>query len=391
MASQAVRNYSLANLTNSSLSEKELNQLSVARGVASIVAFVGCCFTLLLMLYFQAFRTTLQRLILYLSIAQTAQLATEILQITTGNDAYCTVVGFLNQYTLYVMVLFTLSVVVYLFHRVRKSSVNRRKTTNPIVPPKIITCEAYYVAFAIIFPLLYSCIPFFTNAYGGRPWCWIIAVEKDNCSGDLSGFLTLLLVGIIPALVIINFCALLILVTALLYCWWSSRFKEVRRTLTHEACTTVMLIVVNSSYLVTGAFFTIGTIRFYLKGEEYPFEVLLFYAISLPVSQMFVPVSFAVYTLQRKRRKIAKQNPRNTRQSRMGHYFKNYGTLKEEAKCKVEGSETEETFHRSVVVQIPSTTCYPKLYEFSDEFDSSSDALLQSYCGDKTAEGTCAP
>ncbi len=99
----------MANDSNCSyLSEEDINQLSLARGVSAIVAFVCCCLTLLLILLHRAFKTTLQRLFLYVPASLTVHIAVNIMQIRSSPEEYCQAVGFLNQYTLHVTFLFML-------------------------------------------------------------------------------------------------------------------------------------------------------------------------------------------------------------------------------------------------------------------------------------------
>lgn len=367
----------MANDSNCSYpSDEDLDHLSLARGVAGIVAFLGCCLTLLLILLHRAFRSTLQRLFLYLPVALTVHIAVNIMQISSSHEGYCKTVGFLNQYTLHVVLFFMLGAILYLSHRVRKSSPNRRKNTKPTESKrKRIYGEVAFVVFSVIFPLTYNLIPFATDAYGGQPWCWMKIYVKD-CSTDSSIFPIVLILGFLPPIIILTLCVSLLVSIMIAYSWWAFTFrssKEIQNTLARKAYKPLLLVVIVLSYLVYTCIFLIASIHLYAEGEDrdlyrdYPFGLLVVNAVFLPLVQMVLPVSFVLYLYSFKR------DVRKAKEVWVS-YFKTFSVTKEEsgnASVVIHDQDQEETFHRSAYIDVPSTTCYPLPHEFSDEFISS--------------------
>ncbi len=221
----------------SSFSEKELYQLSLIRGVTSIVYLLVCCFTLLLILYYQAFRTTLQRLFLCMSVALIADAATLTLQIKSSNEVYCMVVGFFHQYSVHVVLLFALGTVFYLLYRVCQSTQSvRHKRARP---NRHKTCyEVTFVLFVIIFPPTYNWVPLIINTYGGRPWCWLkVSPELNDCSKDSAVYLTSFIMGTIVPIPITILATFVTVCLVLVYCRWIRRFRtsvRARSKLTQE-------------------------------------------------------------------------------------------------------------------------------------------------------------
>ncbi len=345
--------------TCSSLSEKELNQLCLIRGVTSIVYLLVCCFTLLLILYYQAFRTTLQRLLLCMSVALIAYAAALTLQISSSNEVYCMVVGFFNQYAFHVMLLFRLGTVFYLLNRVCQSTPsirNRRAKPNHHK-----TCyEVTFVFFVIIFPLTYNWVPFITDSYGGRPWCWLKAPPVLNgCSSDSAVFLTSFIMGIVFPFPVVTLSTFVTVCLVLVYCRWTCRFRtsvRARSKLTQEGGASLLLMVVGLLYSLNDVVQLIGGI--FGSSQDYSFKVLVVFAIS-PLIALIVPISLMIYLCS------FKNETRQTRKPWLD-YFKAYGAIKVDVNSAIDASD-QKTFQLSQSVTVPSTTCYPYQPEFSDE------------------------
>ncbi len=195
---------------------------------------------------------TLQRLFLCMSVALIADAATLTLQISSSNEVYCMVVGFLHQYALHVMLLFALGTVFYLLNRVCQStaSVCHRRAK----PNHHKTCyEVTFVFFVIVFPLTYNWVPFITDSYGGRPWCWLKADNPWNdCSKDSAVFLTSFIMTVteIPVFIL---CMFLTFCLVLVYCRWTCRFRtsvRARTKLTQEGGASLLLMVVWLLYTI---------------------------------------------------------------------------------------------------------------------------------------------
>ncbi len=122
-------------INNCSYSYLDLDRLSLARGVSDIVAFLGCCSTLLIMLLYRAFRSTLQRLFLYLTVALTAHSAMSVMQIRSRDHVYC------------VTVVASMVVMLFTLYCVRLSSPSRRRK---IMDPNHVTKRRRYCKVVVV-------------------------------------------------------------------------------------------------------------------------------------------------------------------------------------------------------------------------------------------------
>ncbi len=359
----------MANGSNCShLSEEDINHTyggnySLARGLSAIVAFLGFCLTLLLILFFQRYKSTLQRLFLYLTLAMTGETLVNVLQIHSSNGLYCEVVGFLNQYSLHVVLLFMVGATLYLSRRVRKSSPSRRKRTKPTEVNKgRMYCEIAFIVFSLIFPLIYNWIPFVIkgSAYGGQPWCWF-KVYKEDCSFYSPVFLIL---GYLPCIVVLSLCSILVLSIIAVYIRWAFRFREARQVLIHEAGTVILFAAVLLLYLTYYCALLAIVIVFKenKRCNDIPQWLLWCGSVLLPVIRLMLPVSFITF-LYRFRREFGR-----TRRSWVGWLKYTANKETENTNPHWGGLELVGTYHKSEPENIPSTTCYPYLVEFTDEF-----------------------
>ncbi len=359
-----------------SLSQEQVTELSFTTGVTAIVCFVICCLTLLLMLFYRGYRTRLQRLFLYLSISFALLLAVNILQISSSNEDYCSAVGFLNQYVLHIVLLHMLGVVYYLFQRVRKSSPGRRRKQNPAFESKWnMYYEMYFVVFTIIFPLTYNWIPFVLDVYGGPPWCWIKLTSEDACSSDLPTFLTVMVVGILPNILVVTICTVVLFIVMVIYCRWLYRFRasrEVRSTLTHETGASILLLVVLVTFLIYDYYFLTSAIRFRIGDTRgYKYGLLLANAVFLPVLRLILPVAFVIYLYSFKSEVV------RAFKAWMA-CFKSCTKGNKVGAPAVHTNIPDVTYNRTVLAVIPSSTGYPLQYEFNDEFISSLPTLPEN-------------
>ncbi len=353
------------NRTNCSFfSGKELNQLSLIRGMTSIVTLVVSCFTLLLILYYQAFRTTLQRLFLCMSLALISDAATLTLQISSSNEVYCKVVGFFHQYSLNVILLFALGTVFYLLYRICQSTPSVRHKRARLNRHK--TCyEVTFVLFVIIIPLTYNWVPFITNSYGGRPWCWLKeSPELNDCSKDSAVYLTSFIMGTIVPIPITILATFVTVCLVLVYCRWTCLFRTsvtARSKLTQEGGASLLLMVVG---ILTSLYTVVrligGILRIFESSQDYSFKVLVVFAIFSPLSGLILPISLMIYLCS------FKNDTRHARKPWL-NYFKTYGAIQEENVNSAIDTNDQKTFSLSHSVTVPSTTCYPFQPEFSDE------------------------
>ena len=218
----------------------------LANDVTAAISFVACCLTLLLILFYQTFKTTLQRLFIYLTASVAAKLAVLAMDDYTNTTRYCAAVGFLNLYAGHIELCIRNGAIVYLLHYVRTSSPGQRRTRYSM---KLrVSLEVAFVVFSILFPLTYIWTPFIHDAYGRdpiNPICWL-RTEKSDCSKIPAGNWYYIALGEIPLGATTVLDTILMLVIAGKYCEWACKYrnmKDVQKTLLHEAGATALLVV----------------------------------------------------------------------------------------------------------------------------------------------------
>ena len=152
-------------------------------GVSTLAAIV-CLLAILIFAFIKAYQKFVHRLSLYLTISALARAISNVLQcapvenmcgyVVVRNEQLCKAAGFLTEYSLWMLLLITCWIVLYLFIlAVFKRKYNSRK------------CEVGLLILCHTVPLLVSIVPFidFQNGtmYGlAGPWCWI-KVTDENC------------------------------------------------------------------------------------------------------------------------------------------------------------------------------------------------------------------
>lgn len=336
--------------SGSSLTGGELCKLSLARGLTAIVPFLGCCLIVCVILFYQGYRTTLQRLILYLSLALTAETAVNVMQVHSSKDGYCKAVGFLNQYALHIVLILLLGSLLYFTRQVWKSRPGRRKLTRPDEPKRgELYYEIVFVVISIVFPLTYNWIPFICklDAYGGQPWCWL------DCSKDKTVTIVL---GFVPCIVVLLICTALMVFVVAVYVRWAYRFwdvKEVRGKLIHEAFSSLAVAVALLIYLM---YYLAALLLCTYKLNSY--GLLMPYSIILPLLRLLITCVLAVYFF-----------PFKAKLDKAGKTclscFRTHNITTEHIELR---SVLENSYRKSAPIRLPSTTCYPNFLEFSDEF-----------------------
>lgn len=165
------------------------SQLQVINLTLSVTGGVGCLLAavvLLVLTCIKAYRSALQRLFMYgvlsTMIHEAIHLASIEQQFEYRHQAQvCTALGFLTNWTAWVVCDFHVCVVVYLlcavysqlkgnepFSRISRSATSRRLT------------EVLCILFSVLLPLIILWVPFKNQMYGlDESWCWIKAYDED--------------------------------------------------------------------------------------------------------------------------------------------------------------------------------------------------------------------
>ena len=303
------------NLSNISLTENQIAQLALIRIASGSVSLFTCCLAILLVVIRQAFRTTLQRLLLYITASFTAHLVVGIFGVDDHSHSYysvnensCAVIGFLSQYTMHVVSSFSFGAVLYLHYHIRQSSSHHHRQTQTTRYKTRL--EIFFVLFSILFPLTYDWIPFIHNAYGAgprEPTCWI-RIMNYRCSRIDKSFWYFVVLAYAPILIVVIFGAIFMFIITVTCFSWVCRYRHIRGTFIHEPYTALLLIVY---FILFFLYFTVQMcIAAALATSTIPYWMHLMYVIGIPAFMLVLAVLFIVqlYFYRRESRKSSWKN-----------------------------------------------------------------------------------
>lgn len=149
------------------------------------VSELCCFFILFIIILFKKYRSTPQRVILYLTITVLLYSGVFILHGVKNNldpdydsDPLCMIVGFLDQVVSWMELIAICCLTFDLFVRVLFLWDNTKKL------------ELVYFILIFIFPFTFNWIPFIKNTYGfGGSYCWIRQYKYNNCTLDEFGLI----------------------------------------------------------------------------------------------------------------------------------------------------------------------------------------------------------
>ena len=143
-----------------------------------IVSLICCIFIIFVMVLFCKYRTTAQRIILYLTITIALVSISNILHGTRrgsleDNHIYCILTGFLDQVSGWMEVMAICCLTFDLIVKVVYLKFNTARY------------EWAYLGLIFIFPFIFNWIPFIHSAYGvAGAICWIREYEPGTCKED---------------------------------------------------------------------------------------------------------------------------------------------------------------------------------------------------------------
>ena len=193
--------------------------------ILSSVGFSGvlsCGSALILLVFFRMYRTFSERLVLYLLLSGLFLASVLALQITgvafdfSQHHSLCQGMGFMIQYSAWILLLLTTFIVFHL-----ASLVFFYKTFNK--------SEPFLVIFSVIFPLFFSWVPFIHDMYGlSGAWCWIRSYHHNDCHFYSEGLIEQYVLWYVPffLLLIVNAAVTIAIVVAL--CHRSFKKSRVR-------------------------------------------------------------------------------------------------------------------------------------------------------------------
>ena len=179
-------NCSELNLTNQScfkLSTGDFHSLIWVKASLAVLAGVGCCLTVGMIVFFKAYKVFVHRIALYLNVAALLTAVIFALEIApvedvcgyvdVKNEHFCEAIGFFAQYFSWVILDFICWITVHLF---MLGVLQRHYKSRRYEVGSVIAC--------LLVPLAFSIVPFidFKNdtLYGqAGVWCWIKTTTQD--------------------------------------------------------------------------------------------------------------------------------------------------------------------------------------------------------------------
>ena len=287
------------NCTN--FTDSEFRQLPLARGVTAAICLLLCIITLLLIIITKTYKSTLQRLFLYLTLSTVAYLAVLALHIEhyfnfkSPNIMLCKAIGFLDEYTGSVQLLYTLEITLLLFYKVSDKLYHIRERLHCRKPQSCRRLCKQAILFFIPWtvPILFDVIPFFNIPYSETgPWCGIRTLN-DNCSEIRSGLWEQLGIWYIPfglvGVISLGFIIFMTIVLSIWICKFESQRIRGLKTILAE---TLLLMGFLVAYCILCAIELTGRI---IATKKNIFGVWMMYAISTPLSAVIIPIAFLIY------------------------------------------------------------------------------------------------
>lgn len=189
------------NSCNTSLVYQQTLGMVVTHCSLSLISTIACSIALTLMCYYKLYKWFNYRLVLYFmisastySIMSTCQLP--MIWYDPKNKVmveYCKLIAFIMMYTIWPLLLLTVFTVIQLFSLV-------------VCFTQLEALERPCVVFSVLFPALFTWVPFLTDSYslaGGE--CWIRAVD-GNCSELRAGVIEMFALWYGPLIVILCAC-----------------------------------------------------------------------------------------------------------------------------------------------------------------------------------------
>ena len=301
-------NCSQHNFTNKTcfkFCKDEFETVAWIRVGMSILAAMMCCLAIVMIVFFKAYKRFVHRLALYLSIAALFSAPTFAIELVPVQEKYghavirneykpfCTAIGFLTEYVLWVILILTCWIALHLFIL---GVFKRNYTSLKYEAGGIITSLAVPVVFSII-PLIH-----FKNGrlYGlSGAWCWIKIFDKD-CDLYVDGIIEqfVLWYGPVMFFVGLNFLAMLAVIIVL-YRGTKGDPDQIHiyKTAVKEALPLLFYPVLFSA-VYSLAF---ANRVYYAVTQKTNYPLWISHAIADPFLPLFIPVAFLLhpYTLKR--------------------------------------------------------------------------------------------
>lgn len=278
----------------------QLKDINLARSLCGILCMLIAVTILVAIIFYKAYKSILQRLFLYITVAiviveAAFSLAVEHQFYYPSQSNLCAFYGFFLEWTVSISNYLILCKIFYLVYLVcahcRGSAALQGGSLSKRNYQWLFECAC--ILFSICFPLTYIWIPFKHRTYtlaGG--WCWIRTIDK-NCNDAGFGDEIIFGYGVFEAVGVISI--ILTTLFAILYC----RLACIHRVVRHQHLITLRQTLYLLVFLVT----SVGTlsigfaVRIYtgLVRTEKAYALWIMLAIAPPLYQIIYPIGFLVY------------------------------------------------------------------------------------------------
>ena len=272
----------------------------------AVVAAVFCCIVIAILIITRAYKTFINRLILYLMFASLLHAIMGAIEmapvhvhngtiaVREGLDSVCVAVAFTVQNTVWTIHLFMFWAVLYLvLLAVFKYNANKRRH------------EVAGIVVSIVLPLSFNWIPFIDNMYGlAGMWCWI-KLTQENCRSDyIFGVVYQFSLFYGPLVVLMLLSYISFVAIALVLCKHAIRSRRqnisyygpsVHQQALKEA---LPLLIYPLLYHIFCAFMVANRIYYAIdasKGGGLFFPLWLAHAVAEPAQALFPPVAFLLH------------------------------------------------------------------------------------------------
>lgn len=265
----------------------------MTRSLTAFACLTMVTVILLQICLFKAYKTVFQRMFLYLIIS--AWILQALLSMCIehqfhyeGQQQLCKVYGFLTQWSVSSMFLFSLGIIIHLLYVVFSKIKGKSSTCTSEKGLFYRSLEPFYIVAVCIVPVTYLWIPFLHDNYGlAGAFCWMRALD-DNCTnvglGDqvVFGYGFSIITGIVGAFATI--------VLSVLYCRISQRFPEAKKILLR---TLILAFFLLAFILVISLALAV---RLYtaITGRHQTYSVWIMHGVAIPVCHIIFPIGYLI-------------------------------------------------------------------------------------------------
>ena len=161
---------------NNTFMKDQINYVMIVKSGTGFLSLTMCLIAVSFIFCLRLYKYFTYRLAMYQILSSLCLSVVEVsflILLNYNGEIYyqiaCKITAFLLEYFLWIKLLFTLCLIFHLF-------------CLAVCLKNFQKLEAGYVLFSILFPLLYTWIPFIHNSYGvAGAWCWI-RDWKDDCA-----------------------------------------------------------------------------------------------------------------------------------------------------------------------------------------------------------------